>query len=342
MLKPAGFLSVFALLLVLSLAACSAKKTTSSSDEVTDSGGTSSADPVGSNPEDMLAEEAGGGNSELKELAEGDDPFADLRKEQPGDTHAPDHSAPAAGEAVIAGGEDAPMPPEAGGPSTEVADATPAVSSGGGELKTYRVRTGDTLMKIAFTIYGDVDRWRDLHEWNRDKIKNANWLTKGLKLQYEAPAEDFRQEEHAHSYTIKKGDTLANIADDVYGRVKKWSKLQKYNQRLIKNPNVIFAGFKLYYEITPQEMAEADARRREKAMLANGSSPQGVMADTLAAQPQPLNNAQPISPAPASVPSAITGTGVQPMTPSPMATAPVSPVTPVTPQAGAVPVTPVR
>jgi nucleoid-associated protein YgaU len=183
----------------------------------------------------MLAGEEGG--SAEPAHAEGADPFADLSTEPGADSEQ-----------------------SAASPPSESA----AASSSAGEIAWYEVKRGDTLMKIAFSIYGDIDRWKDMKDWNADTVKNFSHLKAGSKLKYETPAVAFTQEELAHSYLIKTGDTLAGIADDVYGRRNKYKKLQSYNPQLIKNVNRIFAGFSLFYEITAQEMQEAEARRQQK------------------------------------------------------------------------------
>ncbi len=56
----------------------------------------------------------------------------------------------------------------------------------------------------------------------------------------------------------------------------KYRKLQGYNKQLIKNPNRIFAGFTIYYDITEQEVAEAEARRAERAAQGGGAAPGAV------------------------------------------------------------------
>jgi LysM repeat protein len=139
-------------------------------------------------------------------------------------------------------------------------------------METYEVKPGDTLMKIAFSLYGDIDRWKDLQEWNAGKITKLSALKVGTRLQYEAPLTPFSPEEREHAYTIRQGDTLAGIADEVYGRRAKYKKLQNYNSSLIKDPNRIFAGFKIFYDITAEEMAEAEARRKER-MAAQSAGP---------------------------------------------------------------------
>lgn len=243
-------------LLVLALAfgqGCSSSQT--SDDAPMEAGGLESgADAVGSIPEDMLANEelpmssdVAAGETETKEepaAATGEaDPFADLVE---------------------------------GGSSTSadalgVAENEPVNTELSGSSDTYTVKPGDTLMKIAFTIYGDIDRWKELHDWNRASLKKASELKVGMKLTYETPVQAYSPEEKAHSYIIKQGDTLAGIADEVYGRKMKYKKLQNYNNHLIKNPNRIFAGFTIFYDITQQEMAEAEARRNER--MAGGDMP---------------------------------------------------------------------
>jgi hypothetical protein len=246
---------------------CSSSQTSGDGEAILmEPGAESGADAVGSIPEDMLAGEEGADPS--AEHAEGSDPFADL----------------AGGDS----GAGASAPTElAGSLTTESESGTPA----GGEIAWYEIKRGDTLMKIAFSIYGDIDRWKDLKDWNTGAFKSFSHLKAGTKLKYETPAVPFTQEELAHSYLIKHGDTLAGIADEVYGRRVKYKKLQAYNPRLIKNVNRIFAGFKLFYEITAEEMAEAEARRQQRASggsmnLTDSSVPSAV-------QPVPGDVAQP-------------------------------------------------
>lgn len=230
----------------------------------------SSADQVGSAPEDMLAGESEGEASSA-------DPFADLA------------------ESNAEGGSE--MPASEGDALLAVPSDMPEVeehaSSGGGEMASYTVKAGDTLMKVAFHLYGDVDRWKDLQDWNSSALKGGTALRKGMRLKYEAPAEPFELSQLEHSYEIKKGDTLAGIADEIYGRKMKYKKLQQYNARLIKNPNRIFAGFTIFYDITPKEMAEAEARRQQR-MAEGGASP-AAPADP-APSPAPTASAPPPPP----------------------------------------------
>ncbi len=48
--------------------------------------------------------------------------------------------------------------------------------------KTYTVKPGDTLSRIAQTELGDVARWKDLWELNRDRVANENLIYPKLVL----------------------------------------------------------------------------------------------------------------------------------------------------------------
>jgi len=262
----------------------------------------SNADEVGSAPEDQLAAAeaepvAEPGTEERAKTEESTGPFADLSQAEKSEPSAPVAESLTNTDATI--------------------ESNPDSSGAPSEMQTYTVKSGDTLMKIAFSIYGDLDKWKDLKEWNQGKLKNANALKSGMALKYQAPSAGFQVEALGHTYLIKKGDTLATIADEVYGRKMKFKKLQKFNSHLIKNPNRIFAGFTLYYDITEKELAEAEARRQQR--LAESNKPQ----EPANPNPAPASNDAPPAPQQAeAVPSAITGPGVETPAPPPVATAP--------------------
>ncbi len=296
--------SYFVFILTLALVACSntppAGEGSGNPDANSDATTESAADQVGSVPEDMLADEKApeGGEAEAATAEPGTspegDPFSDLKAEE---------EKPAAATDSLAVAEE------------NDASSDSSLSAGSGQIEKYKVKSGDTLMKIAFHLYGDVDRWKDILELNRSALKSGNALRKGMTLRYEAPLEPFQPDELAHSYQIKSGDTLANIADEVYGRKAKYKKLQGYNKSLIKNPNRIFAGFTIYYDITQQEVAEAEARRSERMATKNASP-------SFDSAPAPTASAP--APAPAPLPSAIS---------PPTETAPPAPSASVAPSA---------
>lgn len=109
----------------------------------------------------------------------------------------------------------------------------------------YQVQKGDTLMMVAFKIYGDYRKWKDLKEWNRDVLKTKMGI--GMTLKYIAPKESFSWQHVGLPYMVKTGDTLQTVSSDKYGTTKKWKAIYDNNRPLIRDPNLIFAGFTLYY-----------------------------------------------------------------------------------------------
>ncbi len=61
------------------------------------------------------------------------------------------------------------------------------VTSGGSTTapagrKTYTVKKGDNLSKIAKEFYGDPGKWKKIHAANADKIPNPDLIHPGLQL----------------------------------------------------------------------------------------------------------------------------------------------------------------
>ncbi len=162
--------------------------------------------------------------------------------------------------------------------------------------KPYRVRRGDTLMKIAFEHYGDLYRWKEIYEANRKAIKDPNHVPPGTKIVL-SDAGMVTVERNGERYLIKRGDTLGTISGDVYGTRAKWKKLWENNRQLIKDPNKIYAGFSLYY--VPEARLTRD--RPAESEVAPGGSAQNLPFKNTPAQ---QNVAQAQAPAPAEAPAA--------------------------------------
>lgn len=169
--------------------------------------------------------------------------------------------------------ESAPTTTESPPPPLEASPAT----------ARYTVQSGDTLMKIAFHIYGDIEKWKDLFESNREKLKQANKLTAEMELVYQAPSAPFQLEKNGDPFLIKKGHTLALIAEEIYAKRSKWKKLYENNRQLIKDPNHIYAGFYIYYQITEQERLAAEKIRANKPPEASTQPQQPATTQTPAA-----------------------------------------------------------
>jgi nucleoid-associated protein YgaU len=50
-------------------------------------------------------------------------------------------------------------------------------------VRMYTVKRGDSLSKIAKTVYGDMKRWKDIYEANKNAIgANPDHIEPGLEL----------------------------------------------------------------------------------------------------------------------------------------------------------------
>ncbi len=112
----------------------------------------------------------------------------------------------------------------------------------------YKVKKGDTLMQIAFKLYGDVGRWKEIQANNASKLKSQPHLNSHMTLKVRKPEREFVWQPEGLPYLIQKNDTLGIVSNNVYSTPKFWKEIWKNNEPLIKNPNVIFAGFTIYYK----------------------------------------------------------------------------------------------
>lgn len=126
------------------------------------------------------------------------------------------------------------------------------VAVNAGEEQEYTVGKNETLMMIAFKLYGDYGKWKDLSDYNQLK---SNKLSQGQKIKYIAPEVVFEWNPQGNPYLIKKQDTLGLISDKTYGTTKEWKNIWENNKPLIKDPNKIFAGFTIYTPILEREVA---------------------------------------------------------------------------------------
>jgi nucleoid-associated protein YgaU len=66
------------------------------------------------------------------------------------------------------------------GDFSDVTGGSSSTASAGG--KTYIVKSGDNLSKIAKHFYGDPAKWKKIHAANADKIPNPDLIHPGLQL----------------------------------------------------------------------------------------------------------------------------------------------------------------
>lgn len=137
-----------------------------------------------------------------------------------------------------------------------VEEAAPAVTEEAVPTENeYKVQKHETLMMIAFKLYGDYEKWKELANRNAGLLKGSLVVREGMTLKYLAPAEEFVWNPQGLPYLIRTGDTLGKISGNVYQDVRKWKLIWDNNRPLIKNPNKIFAGFTIYYLENGREVA---------------------------------------------------------------------------------------
>jgi nucleoid-associated protein YgaU len=57
-----------------------------------------------------------------------------------------------------------------------------ASSTAPSAVRTYTVKKGDSLSKIAKAHYGDANQWRKIYEANKERIKNPDLIQPGWVL----------------------------------------------------------------------------------------------------------------------------------------------------------------
>jgi LysM repeat protein len=120
------------------------------------------------------------------------------------------------------------------------------------DVAEYTVQKGDTLMQIAFKLYGDFGRWKDIKALNPD-VDGA--LKMGSIIKYNIPESQFKWVPKGSPYLVMRGDTLSSISHKVYEKASWWTHIHENNKPMIKDPDQIFAGFTLYY--LPKEDIES-------------------------------------------------------------------------------------
>jgi nucleoid-associated protein YgaU len=218
---------------------------------------TDAVPPVGEDPSlagqtPTAAGQAAPGSLDAKDAAPGGDPsVADANSPPNAGDPAAANTADPAGAADPSMASAPPATDTASNVPTDAqANSNPAPVSQdapSGDGVHYKVKRGDTLMKIAFENYGDLYRWKEIYEANRAQISDPNHVPPGTRLTLNG-AGMVTIERNGDQYLIKHGDTLGVISDSVYGTTQKWKKLWENNRQLIKNPNKIYAGFYLYYQ----------------------------------------------------------------------------------------------
>jgi hypothetical protein len=130
----------------------------------------------------------------------------------------------------------------------------------------------ETLMLIAYNLYGDFSYWKSLAHLNKNILSSPYKLKKGLKLKYYIPKRDFTYQPEGLPFLIKYGQSLSKISDIVYENWRRWPEIYENNRPLIKNPDEIYAGFTLYYLDDPNELVSSVKTSLRKKAIKNSRS----------------------------------------------------------------------
>lgn len=112
----------------------------------------------------------------------------------------------------------------------------PATVQGG----RYVVKPGDTLWDIAAVTLGNPALWPNLYQANRATISRPSLLHPGQTLVI--PSKTVAAPRYRGTYTVSRGDTLWDIASEVYGNPLRWKDLYQANRGLIKRASLIQPG----------------------------------------------------------------------------------------------------
>ncbi len=125
------------------------------------------------------------------------------------------------------------------------ATAASTDTSGIGDA-SYNVQSNETLMLIAFKLYGDYGRWKEIASLNQDKLNGSTLISPGMTLRYNTQGANFNWSPNGREHIVKSGDTLSLISNHYYATIHKWKMIWENNKPLIKDPNKIFVGFTIY------------------------------------------------------------------------------------------------
>lgn len=194
------------------------------------------------------------------------------------------------------------------------------------------VAEGDDLWSLAERYYGQGTDWRKIVRANPDVLADpTSELAPGTALLIVRPLTDaegasaprtplvkvthseHRRPEH---YTVKKGDTLWQLAEERLGDGNRYPELQRLNADLIRDPDYIQAGWRILLPVV--ESAPAQSPDGGSAEMVPPVAPQAPDA--------PVAPAQPAAPAVTATPAALAPTAsATPATPADTDTAAAAP-----------------
>lgn len=174
----------------------------------------------------------------------------------------------------------------------------------GSDQATYVVQSGDTLARIASRIYGNFSNWQAIASANG---LNAPYVIfPGDELRFpltNAKAKTFadKAQQSRKTITVRQGDTLSTLAEQVFGSAYSWKVFLSYNKDKISNPHRIAAGMKLAYVDLGGGHAQAHAtpKAKKKATIVSKPKVEPVVQTAAPAKVEPTPAAEEVEEAPA-------------------------------------------
>lgn len=135
-------------------------------------------------------------------------------------------------------------------------------------VRTHKVAEGESLYGIAAEYYGDGNRWPEIAKANAGRVNDKGHVLIGVVLEIptrggsaaaavqepqiarSTPKQNTQSKEEASGYglyTIKNGDTLSEISQELMGTMRRMNELIELNRDQINDADDIRVGMKLRY-----------------------------------------------------------------------------------------------
>ncbi|MBT7608798.1 MAG: LysM peptidoglycan-binding domain-containing protein [Bacteriovoracaceae bacterium] len=114
------------------------------------------------------------------------------------------------------------------------------------ETVRYKVKKDETLMLIAHKLYGRYQRWKDIEKVNGELLITTK-VEAGVSILVPTPDDKFSNVHKGTPYILQAGDTLRTVSKHAYQTPIYWEYIWNNNRDSIEDPNIIFAGFTVFY-----------------------------------------------------------------------------------------------